>query len=154
MTVTYGASRGFQELGPKQTARDLLGHLAEGDKVAIVSRFSREDAREYVDAMEERGLRVRFIQNQTGVQDFCFLMNAQKEMIGIGLSTFFQWAAYLSNASNIVAYSLDVPAQWERRGRVFFHYNYTHPKLANRWTYRLFKPDESPYAAPGITIKA
>jgi hypothetical protein len=138
-----GDSLGFKELGPKQTANDLLGHLRPGDKVAVVSRFSNKAAQSYVTALVDRGLQVRLVQGQTSEQDFCFLLRAQKELVGVSISTFFYWAACLSNASRIISYSLDIPAHWRRRGRVFFHYNYTHPELSGRWLFRLFKPTDS-----------
>ena len=123
-----------------------------GDKVAIISRFPLEQAQEYVHALTERGLKVRFIQNQTGIQDFCFLMHTQKEMVGISISTYFKWAALLSNASRIVAYSLDVPAQ--RRRTAYLHkYQVTSLKLAKRWIFRLFKPNESLFAKPSVPAK-
>jgi hypothetical protein len=69
-------------------------------------------------------------------------MHAQKEMVGISFSTFFNWAALLSNASRIVAYSLDVPTQ-KRRTAYLKHFTFTNPELANRWTFPSFKPNES-----------
>lgn len=142
---------GFQELGPKQTAQELFGHLAPGDKVAIVSRFPQEHAQKYVHALTERGLKVRFIQNQTGIQDFCFLRHTQKEMVGISISTYFKWAALLSNASRIVAYSLDVPAQ-RRRTAYLRETQATSLNVAKRWTFRLFKPNESKFTFTKPTL--
>lgn len=138
---------GFEELGPKQTARELFGHLVPGDKVAIISRFQLKHATKYVNALTEQGLRVRFIQNQTGIQDFCFLMHAQKEIVGISFSTYFLWAALLSNASSIIAYSLDSPAQ-KRLSAHLTHFHFTNPTLSGRWTFRLFTPNESLFSTP------
>jgi hypothetical protein len=130
----------------------LFGHLAPGDKGAIVSRFPQEHAKEYVHALTERGLKVRFIQNQTGIQDFCFLRHAQKEMVGIAISTYFKWAALLSNASRIVAYSVDVPAQ--RRQTAYLHqFQVTNLSVARRWTFRQFKSKESLFTKPSLPSK-
>lgn len=74
--------KGFKELSPNQTAADLFGHLKPGEKVAIVTRFSAKQAKPYTDALEQRGLKVRVIEGQSGTEDFCFLMSAQKEIIG------------------------------------------------------------------------
>jgi hypothetical protein len=145
---------GFKELGPKQTASDLLGHLRQGDKVAVVSRFSNGELDKYLSAMRDRGLRVRLIKGQSGRQDFCFLRSAQKEMVGVSISTYFYWAARLSNASRVVTYSLDVPSPWSRRGRAFYQHNYTHPKLAGRWVFRFFTPDESANATRGVSVSS
>jgi hypothetical protein len=135
---------GFKELGPRQTANDLLGHLRRGDKVAVVSRFSNTETQGYLTAMQERGLHVRLIEGQTAMQDFCFLLSARKELVGIAISTYFYWAARLSKATKVITYSLDIPSLWSRRGISFFRHNYTHPTLAERsWVFRLLKPDES-----------
>jgi hypothetical protein len=145
--------RGFKELGPRQTANDLLGHLRQGDKVAVVSRFANDEVDKYLSAMRDRGLQVRLVKGQTSRQDFCFLRSAQKEMVGISISTYFFWAARLSNATRVVTYSLDAKTQWSRQGRAFFYQeNYTHPALTGRYVFRLFVPDESDNATRGVTV--
>jgi hypothetical protein len=136
-----GPNLGFHELGPQQLARDLLGHLERDDKVAIVSRFTQETAQPYIDALTERGLNVRFIAGQTGVQDFCFLMHTKKEMIGIAISTYFMWAAYLSNCARVVAYSVDTVQRRDHFGDDYFHYNFTSPVLAGRISFPILSPD-------------
>lgn len=124
----------------------MFGHLEPGDKVAIITRFDEEYAQPYVDALQQHGLQVRVIQGQTGSQDFCFLMSAQKGMVGIVLSTYFGWAALLSNATRIMAYSIDSD---ERRnltdmtGPVYRYYNWTNPALQNRFLFSLHRPDPS-----------
>jgi putative heme iron utilization protein len=45
-----GKSHGYHEADPQQAANDLFGHLKEGDKIAIVTRFS-DSAQSYVDAL-------------------------------------------------------------------------------------------------------
>jgi hypothetical protein len=130
------------ELGPKQTARDVLGHLHPGDKVAVISRFSRDRAQPYLDAMEDRGLRVRFIEGQTGVQDFCFLLQAEKEMIGISHSTFFLWAAYLSNCRRVVAYTVNSDARRVGFGDVYLNHKHTNPIIADRFSFPIIDPVE------------
>ena len=110
------AKKGLKEIGPEQAARDLLGHLKPGDKVAIVNAFGREYVQPYVDAFEGRNLTVRVIEGQTGIEDFCFLMSTQKEMFGIAYSTFFVWAGVLSNSSRVVAYSMDTKGAANRYG--------------------------------------
>jgi hypothetical protein len=86
---------GFQELDPQRTASQLFGNLMPGDKVAITTRFHNEVTQKYVHAMEKRGLTVRVIAGQSAVQDFCFLQQSQKELVGLHKSSFFTWAAYL-----------------------------------------------------------
>ena len=135
---------GFEEMGPNQTARDLFGHLLPGDKVAIVSRFNESPhERQFVEALKRKGLQVRFIQGQSGVQDFCFLMNAQKELVGSGKSSYFIWAAILGNATKVRSYRLDTR---ETRARNFGKppktpYAWKNPVLRERFTFTIHQID-------------
>jgi hypothetical protein len=96
-------SLGYHEADPQQTVNDLLGHLKEGDTIAIVTRFSGESAQSYVDAFEARGLKVRVVDGQDGPADFCFLMSARKEVVGLTKSSYLMWAGYLGNATRVIA---------------------------------------------------
>jgi hypothetical protein len=89
---------GFEELNPNRTADELFGHLQPGDKVAITTRFNNAVTKLYVQQLERRGLKVRTITGQSAVQDFCFLIKAEKELVGNLVSTFTLWAAVLGNA--------------------------------------------------------
>lgn len=111
----------FQEIGPNQTARDLFGHQRPGDKVAIISRFP-DQVKNYVEALELLGLKVRVVTGQSGEEDFCFLMNAQKEAIGSLFSTFFFWAGLLGNCTTVRCYCVDCSG----------HENWTNPELKRR----------------------
>jgi hypothetical protein len=133
---------GFQELSPNQTAHDLFGHLNPGDKVAIVSRFGIEHVQQYVDALEDRGLQVRLIEGQSGVQDFCFLMRAQKEMVGLAISTYFMWAALLGDCRTVTAYSVDTEERRYTFGDGHVTYNFTNPTLAGRFAFPLIAPTD------------
>jgi hypothetical protein len=120
-----GFAYGFEEMGPNQTARDLFGHLQAGEKLAIISRFDRsafED--QLMESLEHRGVQVRFITGQSGVQDFCFLMNVKKEMVGSGISTYFLWAGILGNASKVRSYFLNTPEQQRLLGGDFLRLAY------------------------------
>lgn len=139
-----GYNLGFEELSANQTANELFRNLKQGDKVAIISRFADSpDVLPYVDALERRGIKVRVIIGQDGTQDFCFLMNAQKEMVGSALSTYFNWASILGNCTNVRAYSVDSPVRRKneenRRRPVFVHYNFTNPALASRIAFELYQ---------------
>jgi hypothetical protein len=136
-----GKHLGYEELSPNQTARQLFGHLGGGDKVAIITRFDTSAARPYVEALERQGIQVRVVNNQTDTQDFCFLMQAQKEMVGLARSTFFLWAGFLGNCSRVRAYSVDSPARRRAVPNVFDHYNWTNPELQSRVFFELFKAD-------------
>lgn len=79
-----GTLKGFHEAPSSQVADVLLGHLMKRGRVAIVSRFGQEHAQAYVDAIEGRGLQVRFVSGQIGVQDF-LLPPARQERSGQGV---------------------------------------------------------------------
>ena len=88
----------FLEMGPDQVATDLFGHLQPSEKVAIVTKRA-QDAMPYVAALESRQLKVRLVTGQSFVQDFCFLIHSKREMVGVESSTYFAWAAFLSDRS-------------------------------------------------------
>jgi hypothetical protein len=95
-------------LDPWRVAKQLMGHLKPGQKVAITTRFVNEPAvKVYQRAMEKRGFQVRVVGNQTGVQDFCFLLRAKQELLGVAKSTYARWAAYLGDAERVQLYALD-----------------------------------------------
>lgn len=132
---------GNRDLDPQQTAIELFGHLEPGNKVAIITRYESETAQPYVDALEERGLVVRVIQGQTGNEDFCFLMNTHKEMIGIVYSTYLFWAGVLSKTcQRVVAYSVNTKARAKSGRVVYMKYNWTHPELKRKMKFQLIEP--------------
>ena len=97
-------SLGFHEAEPQQ-AVELFGHLKEGEKIVIVTRFGGETAQPYVDAFEARGLTVRVVDGQDGPADFCLLMSGQRDLVGLAKSSYLTWAGYLGNATRVIAYS-------------------------------------------------
>ena len=101
---------GFQELGPNQTAIDLFGNYKAGDKVAIVTRFGDDkDANSLADKLRGIGLTVRLIAGNSGEQDFCFLKNTKKEIIGTYKSTFLFWAGILGETEKVHVYTMENP---------------------------------------------
>lgn len=62
-------------------------------------------------ALQAKGIQIRLIDNQTGVQDFCFMTKAQKELVGKEFSTFMRWSSLLGNATLSRLYSLDQSLQ-------------------------------------------
>jgi hypothetical protein len=82
----------LDQLSPSKAANELLGHLPNGSKVAIVSTF-RSDG--YVSALQARGLLARIV-SQRDIQDFCFLSRAKKELVTERVSSFSVWAATLN----------------------------------------------------------
>jgi hypothetical protein len=108
----------FPELGPNQIAQEIFRHLNPGDKVAIISRFADKYVQLHVKALERRGLNVRVIEGNSGEQDFCFLLSAEKEILGSDKSTFFFWAAVLGNAQKVRLHSI---------GADYRYSSYEHP---------------------------
>jgi hypothetical protein len=139
----------LQEVSPNQTAFVLFGHLRAGDKVVITTRFNNARAKEHIDALKARGIQVRVVEGQTGIQDFCFLTKAQKELVGNFQSTFAFWAAILGKARKAFLYTLDSPSLRERFGTSAmdmdrFQYQWENDDLRNRVTMKLIDFDRDP----------
>lgn len=134
----------FEELSAQKIAYQLMGNLKEGDKVAITTRIFSDSVEEIVTALRGRGLRVRVISGQSGVEDFCFLQKAQKELVGMVRSSFVLWAAYLGNAKQVRMYNVDslftrnVKEAGGVRRNIF---NWTHPEM-QRVKYETYKSEE------------
>ena len=110
---------GFHEADPKQASNFLFGHLKEGDKIAIVTRFGGHSTQPYVDEFMSKGFKVRVVDGQNGPADFCFLMSAQKEIVGLSKSSYFMWASYLGNSSRVLAYRMASSGQTKNRVRKY-----------------------------------
>jgi hypothetical protein len=143
-TITLG----FDELSPKQTAYELLGHLKPGNKVAITTRFDNDVTQQYVKAMTDRALQVRVMAGHSTTQDFCFLTKAQKELIGGQRSSFFAWAAYLGIHTNgdgggiqkVRSYSVSPPATTaSSKHGMRSPYEWKDPLLKERWEFQVYK---------------
>jgi hypothetical protein len=128
----------------------------------MTTRWHNPLSQAYVDALTARGLIVRIVTNQTGVQDFCFLQSAQKELVGVAKSTYVRWAAYLGNATRARLYavvhdnhppsnhndssstttnqtvstSTDIMDHMTRRQ---WNYSWTHPELQSRLRLELYE---------------
>ena len=132
----------YAEVTPSSLANFVFRDYLPGTRVAILSRFEH-GLQPYIDALESKNFSVRSITNQTGVEDFCFLMKAKKELVGFHWTTFFRWASFLSDVANVRFYRLDQsmnrshslsPARrvWTRKqgGRSFVVEEYWQPVMA------------------------
>jgi hypothetical protein len=135
---------GFAELSPSKVAVELFAHLRPGNRVQITSRTFNQNARNYAEAFEGRGINASVVRDQSAVQDFCFLKQAQKELVGSARSTFVLWAALLGNAQTARLYHVDNrglrarhPDFWER-----FTHNFTHPRLRDRIFFELYRAEK------------
>lgn len=138
-----GVQKGYEELSPKDLIEQALKPYATNTtkKIAILSRYP-DHLDEYVQALSDAGWNVRVLANQTATQDFCFLMNANT-MIGSVRSTFFFWAAVLSNtAQRVLAYSVDSPAKraWanDHNTTVLESYPFQNPAIREKFQFPLY----------------
>jgi hypothetical protein len=96
----------FTEVSPNTAANVLFLHTSKSHPIAIISRF-QTGVDQYVQALQERELSAHYVDGQrTGMEAFCYLLQAQYEIVGSGTSTFFAWASYLGNATRNRSYRL------------------------------------------------
>jgi len=125
---------GYEEIGAMQMAYNMLGHLKAEDKVALVAP-STEIALPYKNELERRGIKVRIV-SQNRVQDFCFLMNTKKELVGQHASTYVFWAAILSvTVEKVSLYYVKNPLHTDG---ILHHYNWTNSRLRDLFHYPVF----------------
>mmetsp|Transcript_7901 Transcript_7901/g.19055 ORF Transcript_7901/g.19055 Transcript_7901/m.19055 type:complete len:495 (-) Transcript_7901:357-1841(-) len=147
---TRAYDMGFAELSPQKTAKELFGHLKKASsagvaaKVAITTRIPNQVARNQVEALEQEGVQAYLVEDQTGVEDFCFLKESQKELVGNARSTFVFWAGLLGTVPKARLYHVD---NWGLRNRhpnfyERFTYNWTHPELKERIHFELYQAEE------------
>jgi hypothetical protein len=146
--LPFWQSMGFEELSPNKTVHELFQskNFQRGkDHITVTTRIPNKYARAYVDAMEEKlGVPAELISNHTGLQDFCFLKETKKELVGNARSTFVFWAAVLGNVRKARLYHVDHyglrerhPQFWER-----FTYNFSNADLKDRINFELYRSEE------------
>lgn len=109
--------------------------------MAITTRFGGKLVEPYVTALERRGLQVRVVEGQSGTEDFCFLLSAQKELVGTYKSTYVRWAAFLGEAKRANLYELFTPGN-KGSNSDYSPFNWTHPDLKDRVFHEAFKSEE------------
>ena len=149
-------SMGFSELSVNKTVHELFKGLSfssnnttipttNKDHIVVTSRIANKYARAYVEAFQkELGISSDLIKNHSGVQDFCFLKETTKELVGNARSTYVFWAAVLGKVSKARLYHVDTfglrerhPTFWER-----FTYPWSNPDLKNRIHFELYQSEE------------
>jgi hypothetical protein len=167
-------SMGFAELSPTKTAYEVFSRwknrngsnstnddddedrtngknmivprLLPGDKVTVVSRVPNKYARAYAERLDEvwRTNATLLRYDQSGIQDFCYLMHTQHELVGNGRSTYLFWAAALGQAKTARLYHVDnfglrrkFPTFWTR-----FTYSWTNPDLRQRIKWEKYNSEE------------
>lgn len=140
-----GKIMGFQEMSPGKVSHELFRDKKAGEKIAIVTRINDGVVTEIVRLLKERELLVRVIEGQTGVEDWCFLKHAQKELVGGAVSTYVKWAAFLGNATSTRLYFLDSPAFRQRVDMDFMFQEATHlirSDLRSRIRYEVYRSED------------
>jgi len=135
-----GKLYGFEELSPNQTATELFESCAINSKIAIISRIP-QGLGNYQIALQAKGYNTRIVDGQSGIEDFCLLLKAEQEIIGVSSSTFVLYAGILGNSSQVRLYSLDSPS---RRGfksltKFFPHFSFTNQQLKHRISFQLIQ---------------
>mmetsp|Transcript_37556 Transcript_37556/g.45342 ORF Transcript_37556/g.45342 Transcript_37556/m.45342 type:complete len:264 (+) Transcript_37556:511-1302(+) len=137
---------GYLNLDPSRISSEVLGHLKEGDKIAIAGRNLESDAQTngteaygLASALKSKNLTVRFAPGPDAMADFCFLTHTRKELIGTSRSTFLQLAAYMGVPNMKLArmYQYVTPTVKNKtssfdRFRFTLGSNWTHPELLAR----------------------
>ena len=136
---------GFEELDEGFLTSEVLGHLKEGDKIALAGRNFEKDSKtnitqayRLVSAIRAKNLTVRFTTGSDPMTDFCFLKSARKELIGSSKSTYLELAAYLGGPSVTTVLMYQNVTSRPSRGtrldlfRSTVGSNWTHPELRAR----------------------
>jgi hypothetical protein len=136
---------GFEELDEGFLTSEVLGHLKEGDKIALAGRNFEKDSKtnitqayRLVSAIRAKNLTVRFTTGSNPMTDFCFLKSARKELIGSSMSTYLELAAYLGGPSVTTVLMYQNVTSRPSRGtrldlfRSTVGSNWTHPELRAR----------------------
>jgi hypothetical protein len=131
-----GKRLGFQEMSPFKVAHELFREKISGEKIAIVTRIDDAVVSEIVQLLRERGLQVRVIAGQSGLEDWCFMRRAQKELVGCAVSSFVRWAAFLGEANSTRLYFLDSPA-FRQRGDLDFMFQEAMYLMRSHLRYRI-----------------
>jgi hypothetical protein len=110
--------------------------------VAITTRIHDHRVAAYVAALQRRGLEVRVISNQSGVEDFCFLKKARKGLAGNIVSTFTKWAALFGDSERADLYMLEdgglrkaMKNEQNVSAKDVLFYNFSNPILKERLHY-------------------
>jgi hypothetical protein len=135
---------GFAELSASKTASELFSNLPKGSKVGVTTRIPNQLARDQVNALKAQGMEAYLVEDQEGVQDFCYLKNCQNELVGNARSTFVFWAALLGQMESARLYHVDNWGLRQRHANFYerFTYNWTHPALKDRVKFELYQSEE------------
>ena len=110
----------WHEANPKTMSTKILSNLTvnKGERVALVgpptaNRFKALAAQgrkhamaEHDEELQKHGVRTRVISSNNVLDDFCFLVNTKKQLIGARQSTFVTWASYIGNANQTQPYAI------------------------------------------------
>jgi hypothetical protein len=155
------ARKGYQELSPYKIAYEIFGNLQAGDKVAITGRFAHKEisdsnstTSQIVSALESRGLVVRVVDNGGSMEDFCFLKETKKELVGMVMSSYVRMASILGNANMARLYIVDSPLMRNahKTDNIAEKFNFTknhhltNPKFLSRIRFEVYSMEQKDYA--------
>lgn len=135
--------KGYEEVTPHQVANELLKHLPMGSYVALTARGKDKHVQEYIDILTQQphNFQVRVTpEHHTGVQDFCFLLQTQNELVGGMRSTYTRWAALLGQAKKAHLYSIHKSNTRQAHGNATLesHYQWKGEPLKSKIVYHEF----------------
>lgn len=141
-----GYRLGYEELSANKTAYHLFQNTT--NRITVMGRFANSTL-PYVTALQQNGFDAVFHDNKDGTnageQSFCYLLSVPREIVGISMSSFLVWAAYLGNATRARLYSVRSPAREAQfpNGTYFFHYNFTLSSwLKEKMVFELYTSEE------------
>ena len=78
--------------------------------IAITSRFET-GTEQYIAAFSAQNITSHYVSGQkSGVEGFCYILQAPNEIFGSYQSTYYRWAALLGNATRSRFYTMELPA--------------------------------------------
>ena len=115
---------------------------------------SNSTTSQIVSALESRGLIARVVDNGGPMEDFCFLKEAKKEIVGMVMSTYVRTASILGNANMTRLYIVDSPLMRKahKTDNIADKFNFTkyhhltNPKLLSRIRFEVYTMEENDYA--------
>jgi hypothetical protein len=111
----------------------------------VTTRIPNRKAFSQVEALQKKGMESKLVEDQTGVQDFCFLMKTERELVGNARSTFVFWAALLGSAHRIRLYHVNNHGLRKKHPNFLerFTYNWTNTELQERVHFELYQAEET-----------
>jgi hypothetical protein len=142
-------------------ARAATGIPLPPPVITVISRFENAGIMAQLEALKNQGFDARLLSqyhptNNTntsydvpsrwpGMQDFCYLMQAQGDIAGMARSTFYRYASLFGTSHRSWWIVVDTPQLRDKLGDEWYtfqhEYNWSHPILKGRIRHRIFLQD-------------